>query len=175
MDFNADHFALFNLPRVFRIDATQLDTRFRELQAQVHPDRFADADETQRRLSLQWATKANEAYLTLKKPLSRAMYLLELADAALNPANNRAMSTDFLVEQMEWREAVADARSARDLAELELLEERVGSSIREGYGELASLLDDQHDLFEAGDRVRRLMFLERLRVDIDEALAAVEA
>lgn len=175
MDFNADHFALFDLPRLFRIDAAQLDSRFRELQAQVHPDRFADADETQRRLSLQWATKANEAYLTLKKPLSRATYLLELADAGLNPGDNRAMSADFLVEQMEWREAVADARSAKDLAELEILEERVGSSIRKGYEELAGLLDDQHDLLEAGDRVRRLMFLERLRVDIDEALAAVEA
>ena len=108
MDFNADHFALFNLPRIFRLDAAQLDARFRDLQAQVHPDRFADANESQQRLSLQWATKVNEAYQALKKPLSRAIYLLELAGDGIDLANNRAMSAEFLVEQMEWREAVAE-------------------------------------------------------------------
>ena len=175
MDFNADHFALFDLPRTFRIDAAQLDTCFRALQAQVHPDRFADANESQRRLSLQWATKVNEAYQALKKPLPRAIYLLELVGGDINLANNHAMSPDFLVEQMEWREAVAEARADRDLAALEELDQRVKASIRLGYEELAGLLDDQRDFVLASDRVRRLMFLERLWVDIDEALAAVEA
>ena len=61
MDFNADHFALFELPRAFRIDGNALDKRYREMLAAVHPDRFADAGDTERRLSLQWATRVNEA------------------------------------------------------------------------------------------------------------------
>ena len=175
MDFNADYFALFDLPRRFRIDVAQLDARYRDVQAQVHPDRFADADDAQRRLSLQWATRANEAYLALKKPLSRAIYLLELAGQGIDFADNRAMSAEFLVEQMEWRETVAEARAAQAAPELEELDQRVRASIRAGYEELADLLDDRNDLMQAGDRVRRLMFLERLLVDIDEALEAVEA
>lgn len=175
MDFNADHFALFNLPRKFRIDTAQLDVGYRELQAQVHPDRFADANESQQRLSLQWATKVNEAYQALKKPLQRAIYLLDLVGQGIDLANNHAMSAEFLVEQMEWREAVADARAENALEALEALDQRVKASIRSGYEELAILLDDQQDFVMAADRVRRLMFLERLWVDIDEALAAVEA
>ncbi len=80
MDFNADHFTLMGLPRAFRIDTAALDKRYRELQAEVHPDRFAHAGDAEKRLSLQWATKVNEAYQTLKKPLPRAKYLLHLAD-----------------------------------------------------------------------------------------------
>ena len=175
MDFNADHFSLFSLPRKFRIDTVQLDGDYRELQAQVHPDRFADASESQQRLSLQWATKVNEAYQALKKPLQRAIYLLDLAGHGIDLANNHAMSAEFLVEQMEWREAVAEARAENALEALEALDQRVKASIRSGYEELAILLDDRQDFVVAADRVRRLMFLERLWVDIDEALAAVEA
>ena len=76
MDFNVDHFTLFGLPRLFRLDVTALDARYRELAAQVHPDRFAQAGDAERRLSLQWATRVNEAYQTLNSPLKRAQYLL---------------------------------------------------------------------------------------------------
>ena len=110
MDFNADHFALLGLPRTFRIDVNLLDERYRAVQAQVHPDRFADADETQRRRSLQWATKVNEAYVALRKPLARALYLLKLVGFGIDLADNHAMPVEFLMEQMEWREAVAEAR-----------------------------------------------------------------
>ena len=174
MDFNADHFVLFGLPRTFRVDATLLDERYRELQAQVHPDRFADADEAQRRRSLQWATKANEAYLALKKPLSRAMYLLQLAGVGVDLADNHAMPIEFLMEQMEWREAVAEAREGKALPELEELDQRVRADIRKGYEELAVLLDERCDYAQSADRVRRLMFLEKLLADIDEALTAIE-
>jgi molecular chaperone HscB len=175
MDFNADHFALFDLPRAFRIDTAVLDERYRDIQAQVHPDKFADADEAQRRRSLQWATKANEAYQSLKKPLSRALYLLTLCGNDINMADNHAMPIEFLMEQMEWREAVAEARAGRALPELEELEHRVRGDIRKGYEALAAVLDDQRDYAQGADRVRRLMFLEKLLADIDEALTAVDA
>ena len=175
MDFNADHFALFDLPRAFRIDSATLDERYREFQARVHPDRFADADEAQQRLSLQWATKVNEAYQTLKKPLPRALYLLGLAGDGVNLADNNAMSAEFLMEQMEWREAVAEAREGKAVPELEELEQRVRARIRQGYEQLGELLDAEQAFGPAADSVRRLMFLEKLLTEIDEALAALEA
>lgn len=174
MDFNADHFSLFSLPRNFRIDASALDSRYREVQAKVHPDKFAQAGDAERRLSLQWATRVNEAYQTLKKPLPRARYLLHLAGHDVGAENNTAMPVDFLIEQMEWREAVAEARLAREQHELEHLHHRLKQSMGEHYDELGVLLDDRHDETEAADRVRRLMFLEKLLYEIDDAIAALE-
>lgn len=174
MDFNADFFSLFQLPRSFRIDAAELDARYRELQGQVHPDRFAQAGEAERRLSMQWATRANEAYLTLKKPLERAKYLLHLAGHDLRAETNTAMPADFLIEQMEWREAVAEARSGGDHHELEHLHHRLQGDIQARYDELQHLLDEAGDIETAADRVRRLMFLEKLLNEIDDALAALD-
>ena len=171
MDFNADHFTLMGLLRAFRIDAAALDKRYRELQAEVHPDRFAHAGDTEKRLSLQWATKVNEAYQTLKKPLTRAQYLLGLLDCGLDLANNHALPTDFLIEQMEWREAVAEARASKAQEELEALYQRVRQQVRNAYAQLEILLDEQHDYPQAADQIRRLMFLEKLLSEIDEALA----
>ena len=175
MDFNADHFALFGLPRHFRLDTVALDSRYRELAAQVHPDRFTQAGDVERRLSLQWATRVNEAYQTLKAPLSRAQYLLSLSGYDIGAENNTAMPPEFLMEQMEWREAVAEARQAREHGELEDLHHRVKQRMNSRYEQLAELLDDRHEQVTAADRVRRLMFLEKLLFDIDDAMAALEA
>lgn len=174
MDFNTDHFTLFELPVRFRLDAALLDRRYLEMQSRVHPDRFASAGESERRLSLQWATRVNEAYQTLKKPLSRARYLLHLAAQDVGSENNVLMPADFLVEQMEWREAVAEARAAGEHHELEHLHHRLQGDIDERYGELAVLLDDRRDLEQAADRVRRLMFIEKLLVELDDAMIACE-
>ena len=175
MDFNADHFSLFNLPRTFRLDASLLDQRYREIQAQVHPDKFAHAGAAEQRLSLQWATRVNEAYQTLKRPLLRAQYLLKLAGNEIDAENNTAMPSEFLMEQMEWREAVVEAKQARDQGELEQLHHRVKQRMAKRYDQLAALLDEQHDYTAATDRVRRLMFLDKLLFEIDEAMTALEA
>ena len=174
MDFSSDHFSLFNLPCNFRLDTTVLDQRFREAQAKVHPDKYVQAGDTERRLSLQWATRVNEAYQTLKKPLARAQYLLKTRSHDVDAENNAAMPADFLMEQMEWREAVAEARTAREQNELEQLHYRVKQRMTARYEELGALLDDQQDYALAADRVRRLMFLEKLLFDIDDAMGALE-
>jgi len=174
MDLNADHFALFGLPRVFRLAAPALESRYRELQSMIHPDRFANAPARDRRLSLQWATRVNEAYQTLKRPLARARYLLQLAGHDFESENNTLMESDFLVEQMEWREGVAEAQLAGDHHELERLLRRLKHDLDHGYGQLAILLDDRHDLTAAAGDVRRLMFLEKLLDQIEEAVAACE-
>lgn len=174
MDFKADHFALFGVKPAFRLDLSDLDSRYRDIQAQVHPDRFAHAGEAERRLSMQWATHANEAYQTLKKPLDRAKYLLHLAGHDIQAESNTAMPADFLMEQMEWREAVMEARNGGDHHELEHLHNRLRGDIIERYDELGQLLDDAGDHTQATDRVRRLMFLEKLLYEIDDALASLE-
>jgi molecular chaperone HscB len=174
LDLTADFFSLFELPRAFRLSVSELDTRYREVQAQVHPDRFAHAGETERRLSMQWATRANEAYQTLKKPLERAKYLLHLAGHDIRAESNTAMPADFLIEQMEWREAVAEAREGRDHHELERLHNRLRSDIGDRFEEIGALLDDARDPVRAGELVRRLMFLEKLLHEIDDALASLE-
>ena len=174
MDFNADHFTLFQLPPVFALDLTDLDRRYREIQAEVHPDRFTQSGENERRLSMQWATRVNEAYLTLKKPLERAKYLLHLAGQDIGAENNTAMPMDFLMEQMEWREAVMEARQAGQHHELEHLHHRLRSEIAQHYGELGQLLDGEQDYEQAADLTRRLMFLEKLLYEIDDALTALE-
>ena len=174
MDFKADHFVLFGIKPTFRLDLSDLDSRYRDIQAQVHPDRFAHAGEAERRLSMQWATHANEAYQTLKKPLARARYLLQLAGCELNAETNTAMPADFLIEQMEWREAVMEARAGGDHHELEHLYNRLVSDVKSRYDELAALIDDAGDHAGAADRVRRLMFLEKLLHEIDDAIASLD-
>ena len=174
MDLTADFFSLFELPKAFGLNLSELDSRYRDVQAQVHPDRFAHASEAERRLSMQWATHANEAYQTLKKPLERAKYLLHLAGHDLQAESNTAMPTDFLMEQMEWREAVMEARAGGDHHELEHLHNRLYGDMKGRYAELGALLDEAHDHALATDRVRRLMFLEKLLHEIDDALASLD-
>ena len=174
MDLTADFFSLFDLPKTFRLNLSELDSRYRDVQARVHPDRFASAPETERRLSMQWATRANEAYMTLKKPLERAKYLLELAGHDLQAESNTAMPADFLMEQMEWREAVMEARAGGDHHELEHLYQRLRGEMDGRYAEVGQLLDDAQDYARATDRERRLMFLEKLLHEIDDALASLE-
>jgi molecular chaperone HscB len=76
LDFARNHFELLGLPAQYAVDPARLEHGYRELQSQVHPDRFAAATEAERRVAMQWATRVNEAYRTLRNPLERARYLL---------------------------------------------------------------------------------------------------
>ena len=176
MNLSANHFELFGLPVRFALDRAALDRAFRSVQAEVHPDRFAHAGETEQRLAMQRATRVNEAYQALKAPLKRARYLLELSGVDVAVETNTAMPVDFLVEQMEWREAADEARRAGDLHELEQLHARLRGQLEERYAALGRLLDaDLHrNAASAADEVRKLMFLEKLQQDIDEAIVALE-
>ena len=173
MDLKADFFSLFGLAPEFSIDAAALDQRYREIQAKVHPDRFANADDAARRLSMQQATFANEAYLTLKKPLLRAQYLLLLAGEDVQAESNTTMPVDFLMVQMEWREAVMEARAGRDHHELERLFQRLEHELANHYADFADQIKKEN-LVMAKDIVRRSMFLEKLLHEIDDALASLD-
>ncbi len=171
---NADFFTLLGLPRQFAVDLPALDSRFRELQREVHPDRFAAADDAARRASMMLATQINEAYQTLRSPLKRASYLLGLAGVDVGAESNTAMSAEFLLTQMAWREQVADARADKDLVALQTVQTDVGDAIRTVYAELGSLLDSGSENAAAVETVRQLMFLEKLREEIDNAIFDLE-
>lgn len=173
-DFHKNYFELFGLPPVFRIDLTLLDGKYRDIQSQVHPDRFAHADEAQKRLSMQWATFANEAYQTLKQPLSRARYLLSLNGVDTAEESNTSMPPAFLMQQMEWREGIMEARAAGDIAALEDLAGKLRTERRGLEDRLEALLDQSHDYPAAAEAVRMLKFIEKLGEEINLAIEALE-
>lgn len=169
-----NHFALFQMPARFAIDAAQLDAAYRELQARVHPDKFASATDAEKRVAMQWATRANEAYQTLKNPLKRASYLCELHGIDLGIESNTAMPPAFLMQQMEWREALEDARHAKDVAALESLDAELRAARKRQLDDIGALLGgDQYE--QAGERVRQLMFVEKFGEEVGRAFEALEA
>ena len=168
-----NHFDLFQMPARFAIDAAQLDAAYRELQGRVHPDKFAAASDPEKRVAMQWATRANEAYKTLKNPLRRAAYLCELHGVDLGVESNTAMPPAFLMQQMEWREALDEARSSRDMAELEALEQSL-NTVRRELLERTGVLLEQSQFNEAGHRVRELMFVEKFGEEVARTFEALE-
>jgi molecular chaperone HscB len=174
MDFDQDYFALFGLPRRQGLDATRLETLYRDLQARVHPDKHAHLSPAEQRVAMQQATRVNEAYLTLKDPLRRARYLLELAGHDAQLETNTAMPAAFLMEQMELREAVAEAKEAGDIDVLDARHRSLKKAIRSEFETLQAALDAGEHV-RAGELVRQLMFQEKLLHEIDEALAVLEA
>ena len=169
-EFSRDHFDLLGLPVAYAVDAARLERGYRDLQSQVHPDRFAAAPEAEKRVAMQWATRANEAYRTLKDPVARARYLLALKGFDTGEETNTAMPADFLMEQMELREASATARSTRDAAALEGLRSTLAASRAEMIRMLGRALDADHNYDAGCSMVRKLRFLDKLDEEVDESL-----
>ncbi len=174
LDFSRNHFELFAMPMVFGIDAEQLDLAYRNIQTEIHPDKFAHAGEAEQRLSMQWSTRVNEAYQTLRKPFERARYLLQLHGIDAMDAKNTVMPADFLMRQMEWREALLEAREGRDIKALQGLEKDLQAHARQLQDQLASLLDAQRDYIEAGNVLRKVRFMDKLLDEIDATYEAIE-
>ena len=169
-----NHFALFGMTPHFAIDIAVLDAAYRELQGRVHPDKFVAASDAEKRVAMQWATRANEAYQTLKSPLKRASYLCELNGVDLGIESNTSMPMAFLMQQMSWREALEEARDAKDLSALEQVESALHSARTLQLDEIAALLD-QAEYASAGERVRQLMFIEKFADEVGRAFEALEA
>jgi len=174
LDFQQNFFQLFGLPEHYRLDNAQLDLQYHALQMQVHPDKSAHLSEAERRVSMQWATRTNEAYQTLRNPIRRARYLLELHGVDTQEETNTAMPMDFLMEQMEWREAIEEAQQASDAAELDKLETRLQHEVRQLQELLAVKLDDEQGYAAAAESVRKLKFMEKLAEEIASAFDAID-
>lgn len=168
-----NHFELFHLPQRFSVDMMALDQAYHEVQNRVHPDKFSNATDTEKRVAMQWATRANEAYQTLKNPFKRAAYLCELNGVDLQTESNTAMPRDFLMHQMEWREALEDAKAARDINALEKLEAELRETRKAKIAHLGELLDAS-DFEGAAQGVRQLMFLEKFGEEVHAVFEKLE-
>lgn len=168
MNLNDTDFELFAVPASFAQDRAVLDARWKELQREAHPDRFAAQGAAAQRVAMQWSVRINEAYQRLKDPLKRAAYLCELLGAPIQAHSNTAMPAAFLMEQMEWREALDEADGAQAL---EALSDRVGARRQAMLAHVQQLLDEQADAPAAAQEVRALMFIERFAADIESRLA----
>jgi molecular chaperone HscB len=166
-----NHFDLFGLPRAFALEAEALERSYREIQSRVHPDRFAHAGDAERRASLQWTTRVNEAYRTLKDPVQRARHLLELHGVDVAFETNTAMPADFLAQQMELREALEEAKTPAALDQM-----RKGLSQQRSLLEkqIAEAIDAKKDYAGAAGLVRKLQFLDKLDREIDAAYETIE-
>lgn len=168
-----NYFAAFDLAPGFALDSKALAARFRDLQSSTHPDRFASASDAEKRAAMEKATEVNQAYQTLLDPVRRAMYLLWLKNVNGMDEKDTKMPHDFLVEQIEWREAIADAKLKEDVDRLD-----------EMAGELQSIIDSMGTTFAAAYEgghlasattlARKMRFMQKLTEEVDQAIAGLE-
>ena len=168
----ATDFALFGLPERFVLDAAQLDAKWKTLQGAAHPDRFATETAAAQRVAMQWAIRINEAYRRLKDPLARAAYLCALHGADVQAESNTAMPAAFLMQQMEWRDALSEATS---LGEVDALSDEVAASRKATLASLRTQIDDAAavDWRAVAGIVRGLMFVDKFMSDIDKRVDAL--
>ena len=172
MNLQSSDFELFGLTPRFEQDRAAIDARWKDLQREIHPDKFAAQGAAAQRVAIQWSVRVNEAYQRLKDPLKRAAYLCELNGAPVNAENNTAMASEFLMQQMAWREALDDAQSMAELDELMAL---VAAARHDTLQRCGQLLDQQHDYEKAVQQVRSLMFVERFARDVETRTDRMES
>jgi len=167
IDFTRNHFELFGLPPRFRVEAAELERAYRELQRNVHPDRYAGAPDHEKRLALQASARVNEAYRTLKDPVARAEYLLQISGVDATAETDTRLPVDFLMRQLERREAADEARAAHDERALASIADDAHREAQEILGGMECTLaaDDRE---AARMRVRELRFLAKLGDDLRE-------
>lgn len=171
MNLADDDFALFGLPLQFAQSREDIESRWKALAAQVHPDRYASEGAPAQRRAMQWALRVNEAHQRLRDPLRRAAYLCELRGAALREHDNTRMPAAFLMEQMAWRESLDEAQT---LDAVQALDHEVAAREQSLLQEVGRQLDEQDNAEAAAQTVRALMFVARFRSDIDRRLEALE-
>jgi len=167
VNLQSSDFELFDLAPCFAQDGVAIDARWKQLQREVHPDKFSTEGAAAQRVAMQWSVRINEAYRRLKDPLKRAAYLCELHGEPVNAENNTAMASDFLMQQMQWREELEEASA---VAELDQLAAQVATARLALLQQCARLLDEKQDYKAAVQQVRALMFIERFASDVQSRL-----
>lgn len=167
MNLQSNDFELFGLAQKFSQDRIAIDARWKQLQAEAHPDKFAAQGASAQRVAMQWSVRINEAYQRLKDPLKRASYLCELNGAPVNAENNTAMPATFLMQQIEWREALDEAKTAENLDEIAL---QTNEYARMQLSNIERSIDTENNFKSAVKQVRALMFVERFATEVDARL-----
>jgi molecular chaperone HscB len=169
-----NHFELFGLAPAFALDPEALERSYRDIQSRVHPDRFAHAGDAERRASLQWTTRVNEAYRTLKDPVQRGKHILELHGVDVAFETDTQMPTDFLMQQLELREELESATAAKDASRLDRMRARLRTQKQSLEKQIGDAIDARKDYPAAAELVRKMMFLDRLDAEIDQAYEDIE-
>lgn len=168
-----NYFELFGLPQTFELDVKQLETNYRNIQSTSHPDRFVTAGATEKLQAMQTATLANEAYAALKSPANRAKYLLALQGIDAISETNTAMPAAFLMQQLEWREEVADAAAQKDIIGISKVLSNVKAEAANLENQLKTHFKNQ-DLVAATQDTRQLIFMQKVITDVQQTLEKIE-
>ena len=163
ISLQSNDFELFGLPMGYALARESVDARWKELQREAHPDKFAAQGDAAQRLAMQWSVRINEAYQRLKDPVKRAAYLCELHGAPVQADNNTAMPAAFLMQQMAWREALEDTHTEADLDDLLSQVQGVRAQTLDA---LAQSIDVSGDYSQAVGQVRSLMFIDRFATEV---------
>ena len=167
MNLQSTDFELFEIPAQFAQDRSVLDAKWKDLQREAHPDKFAAQGAAAQRIAMQWSVRINEAYNRLKDPLKRATYLCELNGAPIEAHTNTSMPPAFMMMQIEWREALEDAETTEELEEIEL---KTANYKREQLSKIEQFIDEKRDYAAAANEVRALMFVARFVGEIEARL-----
>lgn len=168
------YFELFGLSPAFHIDLATLEKNYRAIQSAAHPDFFVTASASDKLQSMQTATLANEAYRSLKNPANRAKYLLELQGINAVAESNTTMSAEFLIQQMEWREYLEDSKAKKNIKALESLLIQMETEAKKLQLSLGDLLDTKKDYKAATEDTRKLIFIDKVCADINNAIEQLE-
>ena len=175
----SNFFELFDLPVSCDVDLSQLQQRYMKLQKQLHPDRYANASDQEKRLSMQHTSWINEALATLKDPVLRAGYLLKLKDVDVNPANNNTMDAAFLMQQLEMREKLEHVRQSYKIteddpiAELEAITKEIKQTAKDMMQGFAQSYE-AGELDEAREWIRKLQFMNKATNEVNTLIAHIE-
>ncbi|MCW8995418.1 MAG: Fe-S protein assembly co-chaperone HscB [Psychromonas sp.] len=159
-----NHFELFSIPATFAVDQTQLSTTYRQLQKQFHPDNFAMHSDAERLLAMQKSTQINDAYQTLKNSCLRAQYLLLLAGYDIK-LEKTLQDTEFLMQQMLWREKIASF-TEHDEDEIEQFAENIQQQVKTLESLIASQLQSG-ELEVTANTIRKLQFMLKLQSELE--------
>jgi molecular chaperone HscB len=162
-----DAFALLGLPAQFDLDTTTIEQAFFDKSKELHPDRFASAPAAERVAVLSRSRALNDAYQKLKKPVARAEYLL--ARHGVTIGDNEQLDPEFLMEILELREQLAEARVAGQRPEMERLCS-IMTQRRTAAIEALPQLFAQNDLAAVKEELILLRYVERYLEECDAAL-----
>ena len=172
--FGKNYFAIFNSPVTFNIDLNSVAVLYRDLQKVVHPDRFASGSDKDRRLAMQKTSHINQAYQTLKDPVTRAQYMLQLQGVETNAETDTTMDTEFLMEQMEIREAISEVREqAHPFDELDKLTENMRGKLTQLAEQFVTHFNN-NNYEQAREMVRKMQFVNKAQADIAEIAEELE-
>lgn len=150
---------------MFSVDQVLLSQTYRELQKQFHPDKFVMHDDRTRLQVMQKSTEINDAFQTLKDTCLRAQYLLKLSGLDIQLEQRTLQDTNFLMQQMHWREQISEF-TENDQDEIESLNKEIAGLVRKLESDIEIALQNSQ-LEVTANYIRQLKFMLKLQIELD--------